>query len=144
MTREPHMSSRGSSPGSNDPLAPAFVGRWIPGDKRRDDSHAILVQAKNPWLRGDTLELEGLGRDRGFCDWSHGSIASSLGIGAKARNWPWVLEDWDLGADGCRSDRWIHLAVACEDRWTMGLALGKVGGRTHQKQGIGSQPGQRG
>ena len=30
MTREPHMSSRGSSPGSNDPLAPAFVGRWIP------------------------------------------------------------------------------------------------------------------
>ena len=30
MTREPHMSSRGSSPGSNDPRAPAFVGRWIP------------------------------------------------------------------------------------------------------------------
>ena len=69
-------------------------------------------------------------RDRHFCDRCHGSIASSLGIGAEARNWPWALEDWDLGSDGCRSDRRIHLAVGCEERWTMGLALGKVGAKT--------------
>ncbi len=61
-----------------------------------------------------------------------------LGLEPKPGTGASASQDWDLGADGCRSDRRIRLAVACEDRWTMGLALGKVGARTHEKA---SRPG---